>query len=214
MIMKSSVQPPRRRPSLKDKKREETRANLVAAAKRLFSQYGYEDVPVTEIAREAGVTHSMINVYFGGKTGLLYEIVRENNAPQFDESIRITQQDKPAFARLSEMLLFWTESDGADPKLLSRMQSYSWVWPPEVEADNASDRSRYIDLVAGLIREAQLSGEVSATPDPHLTAEAVFAVYTWELRSIVFERVTPERCHANIMEKVGLLLSPARQGGK
>ena len=65
-----------RRPTYKDKKREETRAKLLAAARQLFAEHGYDDVPVTEIAQHAGVTHSMINVYFGGKPGLLYEIIR------------------------------------------------------------------------------------------------------------------------------------------
>jgi AcrR family transcriptional regulator len=199
-----------RRPTLKDRKREETRGRLVAAAKRLFAEFGYDDVPVTEIAREAGVTHSMINVYFGGKAGLLYEIVRKNNEPQYLESKRIAERDKPALDRLSDMLLFWARTDGADPRLLSIMQGFSWTWPLELEAENASDRARHIDLIAGLVREAQRSGEASAVSDPLLAAEAVFAIYTWGLRGVVFEGITPEQCTARILEHVRSVLVVGR----
>jgi AcrR family transcriptional regulator len=199
-----------RRPTLKDKKREETRGRLVAAAKRLFAEYGYDDVPVTEIAREAGVTHSMINVYFGGKAGLVYEIVRENNEPHYLASKRISEEDRPALDRLADLLLFWARSDGADPRVLAIMESFSWVWPPELEMENAADRARFIELVAGLIREAQHRGEVSSTAAPGSAADAVFAIYTWGLRGIVFERMSPEHCHAGIMEQVRSLLGGPR----
>jgi AcrR family transcriptional regulator len=201
-----------RRPTLKDLKREDTRGRLLAAAKRLFAEYGYDDVPVTEISKEAGVTHSMINVYFGGKAGLLYEIVRQNNEPQYLESKRIAEQDKPAFERLSDLLLFWAKSDGADPRLLAIMQSFSWVWSPELERENAADRSRHNDLIAGLIREAQGNGVVSPDLDCKVAAEAVFAVYTWGLRDLVFESMSPERCHAGIMDQVRSLLAGPRSG--
>lgn len=199
---------PSRRPTLKDKKREETRGRLLAAAKRLFAEYGYDDVPVTEISREAGVTHSMINVYFGGKAGLLYEIVRQNNEPQYLESRRIVEYDKPALDRLSDLLLFWARSDGADPRLLAIMQGFSWVWPPELEAENATDRARHNNLVADLILEAQQGGEISSVADPQLMAEAVFAIYTWGLRGTVFDGLTHDRCHARIMEQVRSILCP------
>jgi AcrR family transcriptional regulator len=201
-----------RRPTLKDKKREDTRGRLLAAAKRLFAEYGYDEVPVTEISKEAGVTHSMINVYFGGKAGLLYEIVRQNNEPQYLESRKIAEQDKPALDRLSDLLLFWARSDGADPRLLAIMQGFSWVWPPELEQENAADRGRHIDLVAGLIREAQGNGVVSPDLDAKSAAEAVFAVYTWGLRGLVFARLSPEHCHSGIMEQVRSLLAGPRSG--
>ena len=59
-----------------------TRAKLIEAARKLFSEYGYEGVSVTDIGKKAGVSHAMIYANFTDKAGLLYEIVRENNAPQ------------------------------------------------------------------------------------------------------------------------------------
>lgn len=204
--MKSSKPTRPRRPTLKDKKREETRAKLIAAAKRLFSEHGYDDVPVTEIAQEAGVTHSMINVYFGGKPGLLYEIVKQNNAPQYDASLRIAQSDAPALDRLSDMLLMWTRQDASDPRLLAIMQSYSWVWPLQTEQENAAERAHFKDLIADLLEQARSEGTIGDGIDPHTASRAIFAIYTWGLRGAVFDAQPPEDCHARIMGQVALML--------
>ena len=208
MRAKKAMKP--RRPTLKDKKREETRANLIAAAKRLFSEFGYDDVPVTEIAEHAGVTHSTINAHFGGKPGLLYEIIKENNEPQYKHSLEIAQQQRPALDRVSDILLSWVETDARDPRMLAIMQSYSWVWPEVTEAENAMDRARFKDLLTGLVEEAQDEKQLSKDVDPQVASRAIFAVYTWGLRSIVFEETTPQECHNRIMQQVRNLLGTGR----
>src|SRR6056297_2774987 len=195
-----------RRPTYKDKKREETRAKLLAAARQLFAEHGYDDVPVTEIAQEAGVTHSMINVYFGGKPGLLYEIIRENNAPQYGESSQIAAQDKPPTERISDLLLGWARADAEDPRLLAIMQSYSWVWPDETEAENVADRARFKQMIARLVEQGQAEGEIARDVVPDDAARAIFAVYTWGMRGVVFDGKTPEECHAQIMNQLAALL--------
>ena len=48
---------------------------ILAAAARLFARSGYAAVGVREIAAEAKVNLSMISYYYGGKIGLLTEIV-------------------------------------------------------------------------------------------------------------------------------------------
>lgn len=47
-----------------------TREHIVAAARRVFSDQGYEAATVRQIATEAGVSANLITRYFGGKGGL------------------------------------------------------------------------------------------------------------------------------------------------
>lgn len=49
---------------------EDTRATLLAAAREVFTEQGYERATVREIARRAGVDPAMVNHWFGGKAGL------------------------------------------------------------------------------------------------------------------------------------------------
>ena len=55
-----------------------TRAALLASARRLFSEHGYDYVGVREIAEGAGVNAALINRYFGSKLGLFTETVADS----------------------------------------------------------------------------------------------------------------------------------------
>ncbi|WP_052488575.1 TetR/AcrR family transcriptional regulator [Streptomyces sp. 150FB] len=52
-----------------------TRATILQAARRLFTQQGYDGAGLREIARDAGVDARLISRYFGSKEGLFAEVV-------------------------------------------------------------------------------------------------------------------------------------------
>lgn len=53
------------------------RAEILAAARRLFGARGYAGVSTADIAAEAGVARALINHYFTGKRRLYLEVVRQ-----------------------------------------------------------------------------------------------------------------------------------------
>lgn len=55
---------------------DERRAQILACARRLFSERNYDAVSTSEIAREAGVARGLLNHYFGTKRELYLEVVR------------------------------------------------------------------------------------------------------------------------------------------
>jgi AcrR family transcriptional regulator len=55
------------------------RANILAAAERLFAEHGFAGVGVRQIAAAAGASGAMIHYYFGNKEGLYLAII-ENAA--------------------------------------------------------------------------------------------------------------------------------------
>lgn len=61
---------------------EATRADLLRAARRRFSAFGYERTTSRDIANEAGVNVSLIYRYFGSKEQL-FEVVLEETADLF-----------------------------------------------------------------------------------------------------------------------------------
>ncbi|MGI5505629.1 TetR family transcriptional regulator [Lentzea sp. CA-135723] len=54
---------------------EDTRAALVAAAREVFVEKGYDGATVRAIAAKAGVDAAMVNHWFGGKEGLFGQAV-------------------------------------------------------------------------------------------------------------------------------------------
>jgi AcrR family transcriptional regulator len=70
--MSVETQPKRRR--LEPQAR---RAEILAAARRLFDAGNYASVSTSDIAREAGIARPLINHYFGSKRDLYLEVVRQ-----------------------------------------------------------------------------------------------------------------------------------------
>lgn len=57
-----------------EKRSEEAKKNILAAAGKLFTKYGFDSVTMRQIAKEAGYSHTAIYVYFKNKTSLLHEL--------------------------------------------------------------------------------------------------------------------------------------------
>jgi AcrR family transcriptional regulator len=60
-------------PGLRERKKEQTRAAIAAAAMRLFQKRGFEAVTVAQVAVEAGVSEGTVFNYFPVKEDLFYE---------------------------------------------------------------------------------------------------------------------------------------------
>src|SRR5437763_13725730 len=55
---------------------DERRAQILACARRLFSERNYDAVSTTDIAQDAGVARGLLHHYFGTKRDLYLEVVR------------------------------------------------------------------------------------------------------------------------------------------
>jgi AcrR family transcriptional regulator len=70
---------PRVRPT-----REQTKATLIKAARRVFAERGYGHATVDEIAEAAGLTKGAVYSNFGGKAELFYALMRERIEERLD----------------------------------------------------------------------------------------------------------------------------------
>jgi len=62
-----------------EKRREERRATIVAAARRLFADQGYESTSMQQLATEAGTSIGNCYFYFRNKQDLLRAVIEEVN---------------------------------------------------------------------------------------------------------------------------------------
>jgi AcrR family transcriptional regulator len=68
---------------------EATREALIAAARRLFTERGYEDVGTEEIVRAAGVTRGALYHHFGDKASLLDAVYARIEAESTERVARV-----------------------------------------------------------------------------------------------------------------------------
>lgn len=73
------------RPKQSDSNQDSARSSLIAAAKRCFSEQGFDKVSTRKIALSAGVDAAMIRYYFGSKAGLFKATIQETLAPVIEQ---------------------------------------------------------------------------------------------------------------------------------
>lgn len=193
-------------PTRKEIQSEQTRTRLIEAAKELFAEYGYHSVSVTDIARAAGVSHGMINVYFNAKAGLLYQIIHESNHAQIEAAREVPKQSGTLQERIAAIVRNFAHHDLRDTELLAVMQSYFWLWPAETETMNRAQLKDALEPIEEILREAVSQGRLNAGFDVSRAVRAIFAIYTMGLRAAVYDGASKEDCIAEILAQIDLLL--------
>ena len=91
--MTEAAVPPPPEDAAPDAEREAaTKAQVLAAAERLFALRGFQNVSVRDITAEAGVNLASVNYHFGSKDALLFEIFRRRTAELNRERARMLHE--------------------------------------------------------------------------------------------------------------------------
>ncbi|HEX5713138.1 MAG TPA: TetR/AcrR family transcriptional regulator [Solirubrobacterales bacterium] len=134
-----------------------TRAALIAAARRLFAERGYEGVASEEIVRAAGVSRGALYHHFGGKSGLLDAAYNQLEAESTERVARVvlgSELESPLEAMKAGIEAFLDEC--AKPEL-------SQIALHDAPAVLGWDRWREIGAANGLgLIEASLTAAIEA----------------------------------------------------
>jgi AcrR family transcriptional regulator len=192
---------------LRERKKERTRQLLADTARRLFSERGFEQVSVAEIARAAEVSQATVFNYFPNKEDLVY-----SRLETFEEQLLTAIRDRPrgetviaafrSFILEPRGLLAATDEAAAKELVaLTRMIAAS----PTLRAREQQILARYTDALAKLIAEE--TGASANDLRPYVVANALIGVH----RSLIahvrrrLEAGTPNR---------GRLARETREGGE
>jgi AcrR family transcriptional regulator len=162
---------------LRERKKQRTRELIAETARRLFTQRGFERVPIAEVAREAEVSEQTVFNYFPTKEDLVYwrlesfedELLATIRERETGESVLrafgrfvlqhrglLAEQDPEARQRLVELTRMIT----ASPALLAREREIF---------------DRYTASLAGLIAEE--TGTRDDGVEPWVAANALIGVH-------------------------------------
>lgn len=136
---------------------EATRAALIAAARRLFTEHGYDGVGTEEIVRAAGVSRGALYHHFGGKRELLEATYEQLEAESTERVARIvlgSELESPLEAMMAGVEAFLDEC--AEPELRQ-------IALRDAPAVLGWDRWREIGAANGLgLIEASLAAAIEA----------------------------------------------------
>jgi AcrR family transcriptional regulator len=164
----------------RSRKGVQTRARLVAAAKEVFEENGFLDARISDIAERAGLSHGSFYHYFESKEEIFREVAATVDellaAPQrtvvLDPSSRAAPRD-----RIHEAMRQYLASYREEAKIVGVIEQVS-RYDDEVGALRLARHRRYVQEMAGSVRQLQLRGRANAKIDPEIVAAALGSLTT------------------------------------
>jgi AcrR family transcriptional regulator len=170
------------RPSLRERKRQRTRAAIYEAAMELFDERPYAEVTVDEICDRAEVGRATFFRFYGAKAALLLEF-NSRLAQRAHQAIDgTTHQDAPERLRILAAVIAdaWADSS---PSM--RAMALEMLHRPETTVGGENLHPELIELVADIIRDGNRRRELRGeTLSPEFVASVVVTslagcVSTW-----------------------------------
>ena len=160
---------------------EDTRARVLASAKRQFGAVPYAQASVASIAREAGTSQPNVYTYFGSKTDLYVTAVHAVVADMMADVVVAAHRSSPPDV-ISAVLLALFRGTGRSDLVTRAFQQATDVRLKELIVDPIYEQIR--DVLEGRLAAGQRSGALRADLDPATTAAGVAAlvmanVITW-----------------------------------
>ncbi|MFT4624516.1 MAG: AcrR family transcriptional regulator [Myxococcota bacterium] len=162
--------------SLRERNKADKRRRILAAARRLFTERGYDGTTTRAIAQAAGVGTGTVYAYAETKLDLLF-LLFDSEISAVIEARFTCLPDGPLLDRLVHPFLGFITHYASTPDL-------AWVMIKEMPFYAGSAESRYIELhtaffarVAAVVAAEQQAGRVRPSVDPLEAALALFALY-------------------------------------
>lgn len=166
IVRRVSIEAPR---SLRERKKERTRAQIYSAAMLLFAERGFAAVTVETICKAADVARGTFFQHFPTKASLLFEYNRQTAIELGRELAESNEDGPPAFRRLATLLTDrWLAHGEVLPAMLRELLAH-----PEEFARGAEQERDLAQLISAMVRRGQAIGSLRSKFAPDLVA-AVF----------------------------------------
>jgi AcrR family transcriptional regulator len=199
------------RPATKPAAAPGKRAAILAAALDEFSERGFTETRLDDVARRAGVAKGTIYLYFRDKESLFQELIRDMLTPLVGSIETLGQVDAPLAALADHFVdLFVREIYETRRKDVIRLMiAEGRRFPKLAEFYYHEVLSRIIGAVRALVERAAARGEVNEglARYPHIIAAPGLVAIIW---NGLFERFEPLDVRAMLKVHFALLFAAGR----
>lgn len=165
---------------------EDRRKAILAAALAVFSDSGFAQARLDDVARKAGIAKGTVYLYFPTKEALFEELIRSAAAPVLSRLEAVAQATDLPFARLLENLfaLFRAEVLGTERKLVLQLLFREGAQFPHVaELYHREVLTKGIGMIRHIARRAAERGELASDAVarfPHLVMAPLIVSVLWD----------------------------------
>jgi AcrR family transcriptional regulator len=201
---------PMKAPTRRALAKQQTRAKVLAAARRLFSEEGYEGATIRDIAAAAGMSTGAVFANFSDKSDLFREIMITDMAALADAMSAAGAKGGNAEDAL--IRIFMAGYGFYQTQLPLARAAFSVGWSPQ---DGPALRSAPpVQSLHGLMQDALKRGVERgelADADLELRANMLFETYLSNYPLAIFEGWTIEALEARSRDQIRILLAGARR---
>ena len=202
---------PMKAPTRRALAKQQTRAKVLAAARRLFSEQGYEGATIRDIAAAAGMSTGAVFANFSDKSDLFREIMVTDMGALADAMREASARG--ANAADSLLKIFMAGYSFYKTQLPLARAAFSVGWSPE--DGPALRRAPPVHLLNELMAEALnkgvAAGEIKEGADLELRAHMLFETYLSNYPQAIFESWSLEALEARSRDQIRILLAGARR---
>ncbi len=150
---------------------QDNRSRILAAARTLVSEGGWQDTQVASVAAAAGIATGSVYRYFASKAELFAEVLAAVSQREVDVISAIAQTEDSASSRLHTAVATFVRRAMRNPRL-----AYALIAEPcEKEIDEArlTYRATISEVICALIANGQAAGEMRLDTQPEVAASVI-----------------------------------------
>lgn len=194
----------------REEQKQRTRARILAAARKLFADPGYDTTTIRMIAVEAGVATGSVFTTFQSKEDVLFAITGE----VFEAiSLRLSERFRTADGTTRDRLkLFYAEAFEAMHERMALMMVHfglSWRWDLDFEATRQNHIGGIFGIALELLREGVRIGEIDPETDLAVLADVLVDIYVRNFRRAWYRKLAPETVAAMSARQLDLVFDGA-----
>ncbi|WP_419318482.1 TetR/AcrR family transcriptional regulator [Caulobacter sp. ErkDOM-E] len=190
--------------------KQRTRERVLSAARRLFSERGYEGATIRDIAQAAGMSTGAVFASFADKTELFDEILTADYEVIYAQMVQAAR----AAATVDEALLglFGVAYNFHVDQLplLRASIAVSWTRTEAAERRSRADLKHIFRLIGEVTQRGIDQGQLKSGIDAKLLAEMTWDVYVANYRRAVFDGWTVEALLARLSDQLKVIFAGAR----
>lgn len=207
-----AVELPTRPPTRRALAKAQTRQKVLAAARRLFSEQGYEGATIRDIAAAAGMSTGAVFANFTDKSDLFREIMVDDMKSLLGAMRDAAERGRGIEDALLKVFVAGYTFYKSRLQLARAAFSVSWDRDGGPLLRNLTSATALHELFAEQLNAAVERGELSQEADVKLRSQMLFDTYLSNFPQAIFEGWSLDALQARARDQIRILLAGARRG--
>ncbi|WP_293379298.1 TetR/AcrR family transcriptional regulator [Phenylobacterium sp.] len=191
--------------------KQQTRAKVLAAARRLFSEQGYEGATIRDIAAAAGMSTGAVFANFADKSDLFREIMTTDMLALAEAMTEAAAQGNGVEDSLQKV--FAAGYRFYQTQLPLARAAFSVGWSPEdgPALRNAPPVQTMLNLISSQLERGVQGGELADGAASPLRTQMLFDAYLSNYDHAIFQGWAPEALQERSRDQIRILLAGVRR---